>query len=212
MIHPNTVVKIVNDQIGYGVFATTFISKGTITFVKDELDIIISPTDYLAADTQYLDIIDKYSYIEGDGSRVLSWDHAKYVNHSCDPNTISTGYGFEIAVRDIQPGEEVTDEYGIFNVEQNFKCCCGSPRCRGVVCFDDLDRYASVWDDVIKDALSYFHTDTQPLLRYIDAATYADLMRYLNTKNGYRTILGQKLMSLSVSAQIQENAASVSVG
>ncbi|MCC6932208.1 MAG: SET domain-containing protein-lysine N-methyltransferase [Deltaproteobacteria bacterium] len=209
MIHPDTVVKIVNDQIGYGVFATAFIPKGTITFVRDTLDIIISPQDYEVSEPQYRAIIDKYTYQEGNGSRVLSWDHAKYVNHSCRPNAISTGYGFEIAIRDIEVGEEMTDEYGIFNIEQNFRCYCCSPDCRGIVRVDDLDRYAARWDEIIKDALGCFHAETQPLLRYITSDTYSDLMRYLNTGNDYASILTQKYIPVMERAEV--NAALLSL-
>lgn len=38
MIHPDTKLNFVSKSIGYGVFATKFISKGTITWVLDELD------------------------------------------------------------------------------------------------------------------------------------------------------------------------------
>lgn len=40
--------------------------------------------------------------------------NAEYVSHSCTPITISTGYNVEIAIRDINSGEQVTDEYGLF--------------------------------------------------------------------------------------------------
>ena len=42
MIHPKTELRFVNDDIGYGVFATEFIPKGTILYVKDELEIKVS--------------------------------------------------------------------------------------------------------------------------------------------------------------------------
>jgi hypothetical protein len=37
MIHPDTELRYVNDIIGYGVFATRLIPRGTITWVQDEL-------------------------------------------------------------------------------------------------------------------------------------------------------------------------------
>jgi hypothetical protein len=39
MIHPHTCIRYVNPQIGYGVFATAFIPKGTIVYVKDDLEL-----------------------------------------------------------------------------------------------------------------------------------------------------------------------------
>ena len=41
MLHPHTELRFVSPEIGYGIFATAFIPKGTITWVKDELDRII---------------------------------------------------------------------------------------------------------------------------------------------------------------------------
>ncbi|MEX0823486.1 MAG: SET domain-containing protein-lysine N-methyltransferase, partial [Balneolaceae bacterium] len=98
MIHPHTELRFVNQKKGRGVFATRFILKGTITYVKDELEIEIPPDDPRLADPAYRDIIETYSYIDRDGTMVISWDHAKYVNHCCQCNTMSTGYGFEIAI------------------------------------------------------------------------------------------------------------------
>ena len=46
MLHPHTELKFVSPDIGYGVFASSFIPKGTITWVKDELDRVI-PKDNL---------------------------------------------------------------------------------------------------------------------------------------------------------------------
>lgn len=38
MIHPNTELKFISNQVGYGVVATSFIPAGTITWVLDKLD------------------------------------------------------------------------------------------------------------------------------------------------------------------------------
>lgn len=43
MIHPDSELLFVSPQIGLGVFATRFIPKGTITWVFDPLDQIVSP-------------------------------------------------------------------------------------------------------------------------------------------------------------------------
>ena len=64
-----------------------------------------------------------------------------YINHSCDPNAIdlsrspnSTQY---IAWHDIQAGEEVTTDYGIYGGAMIDRCDCKSPHCRGRVTPDD---------------------------------------------------------------------------
>ena len=97
--------------------------------------------------------IERYSYIDARGVQIVSWDHGKYVNHCCQCNTMSTAYGFEIAIRDIEVGEQITDEYGMFNLKEPMKLRCSASSCRGEVRAADLDRLYPVWDEQIKAAL-----------------------------------------------------------
>lgn len=189
MIHPDTELRKVSEEIGYGVFATALIPKGTIVYVRDMLEIALEPGRYEELDRQYKDIVDRFSYIDETGSRIVSWDIGKYVNHSCDCNTISTGFGFEIAVRDIQPGEEMTDEYGIFNLPVDMPCYCGSPSCRGRVSGGDWHTYAPRWDKLGKEAVRRFSKVPQPLVKYLTPETYTSLMRYLHRQEPYHSIL-----------------------
>ena len=69
----------------------------------------------------YQKILEKYTYVDRDGRHILCWDIARFVNHSCDPTSRSPGYDLEIAVRDIHPGEQVTDDYGSLNVLPGFE-------------------------------------------------------------------------------------------
>jgi hypothetical protein len=154
MIHPKTELKFINETVGYGVFATESIPEGTIVYVKDSLELVVSPTDYLLHNAEMQEVIEKYSYIDEQGNRIISWDFAKYVNHCCNCNTISTGYGFEIAIRDIAAGEQITDEYGIFNLEKEMSLVCGVSGCRKTIRPDDFDRYYQQWDEKIKKSIS----------------------------------------------------------
>lgn len=139
MIHPKTELRFINDHVGYGVFAIDDIPEGTIVYVKDSLELVVTPTDYLLHSEEMKGVIEKYSYIDQHGNRIISWDFAKYVNHCCNCNTISTGYGFEMAIRDIKNGEQITDEYGIFNLTYPMEVSCGFENCRKVIKPDDLD-------------------------------------------------------------------------
>jgi hypothetical protein len=65
--------------------------------------------------------LDTYSFTNKNGEKVLCWDNGKFVNHSFKPSCFSTAYDFEIAIRDIHPGEELTDDYGYLNVEMPFE-------------------------------------------------------------------------------------------
>ena len=62
-----------------------------------------------------------------------------YVNHSCDPNAAlivdDVPHVFLAALRDIEPGEEVTYDYSVtmFNDDWEIHCNCGSTICRGKI-------------------------------------------------------------------------------
>lgn len=172
MIHPATELRFVNPSVGYGVFATAPIPRGTVVYVQDELEIVLTPGHPLLEKAAYRPILDRYCIINPDGTRVLSWDIARFVNHSCRPNTLSTGYGFEIAVRDIAAGEQLTDDYGLFNLPYTMPCLCGETDCRGAVdpaAFADL---TPVWDAAVTGALADFAAVPQPLLPFLDAALF----------------------------------------
>ncbi len=62
----------------------------------------------------------------------------RYVNHSCNPNT-HPGEACDIAIRNIDIGEEITSDYRLSNSKQSFICWCGALNCQGkIVTTDDL--------------------------------------------------------------------------
>ena len=188
MIHPHTELRLVSPEIGYGVFATAPIPAGTAVYVLDGLEIQVPPGDPRLDDPVLAPVIERYSYIDERGVRILSWDIAKYVNHACHPNTISTGYGFEIALRDIAPGEEITDDYGLFNLPAPMPLGCGEPDCRLWVRADDPERWADVWDAQVREALTRFEAVEQPLAAALPEKISRALTRYLRTGEGYRSV------------------------
>lgn len=198
MIHPNTEVRFVSKTIGSGVFATARIPKGTITFAQDALDIEISPAAFGQLDETHQNIVEKYSYIDPRGVRIVSWDNAKFVNHSCDCNTISTGYGFEIAIRDIEKGEELTDEYGLFNIDREIPISCGCKNCRRALKPTDIETYYPIWDSLIKDAVARVKKVKQPLWQLLDQTTRDELVAYLENRVDYRSVLCLKHKTLEL--------------
>lgn len=192
MIHPNTNLTLINDKKGRGVVATKPIPKGTITYIKDGLEIIIKPGDPRLGDPKYREILDTYTYTDKDGTRILSWDHAKYVNHCCQCNTISTGYGFEIATRDIEPGEEITDEYGLFNFNEELELDCELTPCRRVVSGRDVDTYYLQWDEIVKKSLQCYTHVIQPLEQYMKPQVRKALYAYLKHGRNYVSVLELK--------------------
>lgn len=188
MLHPDTELGVVSADIGLGVFAKAFIPKGTIVYIKDPLEIEISEEDPRLQDPGVLSIIERYSYREPGGTRVLSWDQAKYMNHSCEPNTISTGYGFEIALRNIRKGEEITDEYGLLNIEANMPCGCGVTSCRKWVRQDDVERHGKNWDAKVLGALACYTRVPQPLAYLLDSTTLRRLQNFLATGDDFISV------------------------
>ena len=63
-----------------------------------------------------------------------SADPMRYTNHSCSPNArldISQGRVEFYALRAIEPGEEITVNYGETHHEGRLACRCGAPGCVG---------------------------------------------------------------------------------
>ena len=65
-----------------------------------------------------------------------SSDPLRYTNHSCQPNAvlrIRQGRVEFYAMRDVQPGEELTVNYGETHHEGTLRCRCGAPGCVGLI-------------------------------------------------------------------------------
>jgi uncharacterized protein len=69
-----------------------------------------------------------------DGARGGNGTH--YINHSCEPNAfMRTIYGHVLffALRDIEPGEEITIDYEQTLHPNSKRCRCGARNCRGTI-------------------------------------------------------------------------------
>ncbi len=168
MIHPHTKLKFINAEKGYGVVATKFIPTGTITWIFDPLDQVFTPRQVQELDPHFQGIIDFYSYRDNKGRFVLCWDHSRFVNHSFHSNCISTAYNFELAVRDIYPGEELTDDYGYLNPTEPFDCIPEEGTSRTQVLPDDLLNFHEQWDAQLINAFRQFNRVEQPFLPFIE--------------------------------------------
>jgi hypothetical protein len=169
MIHPATCVRVVDSIVGDGVFATEFIPKGTLVWVLCRFDRVIDCSRLSCWPERVRRAAERFGYIDPMGRLVLCWDHARLVNHSCDPSTIGVGNAFEIARRDILPGDHITCDYGLLNMTSSFVCRCGSAGCRGVVRAQDAGSLEESWDRWARDAFAAALTVKQPLLPYVRA-------------------------------------------
>ena len=200
MMHPDTELRLVSETMGYGVFVTRPIPMGTVVYVRDTLDIAIAPNDPRITDPVLADTIEKYTYIEPDGTRVLGWDISKYVNHCCHPSTLTTGYGFEVAIRDLHPGDEITDDYGIFNTPVPFPLVCSKSNCREHIRGDEYAYCVPSWDERIKPALRKYASVHQPLEALIPVSLREAVRKFSKTGRGYRSVETQKLLQPTITA------------
>ena len=72
----------------------------------------------------------------------VSWNPARFINHSCEPNCEARREEGRIwlwVMRDVEAGEELTLNYG-YDLE-NYKaypCHCGSPKCVGYMVAEEF--------------------------------------------------------------------------
>lgn len=81
-----------------------------------------------------------------------------FINHSCEPNVGFAGNVVLAAMRDVEPGEELTTDYALFDtVGTTMACSCGTPSCRGTITGDDWSdpalraRYAGWFSRYLED-------------------------------------------------------------
>lgn len=188
MIHPKTELRFISKEVGYGVFATDFIPAGTITWVVDKLDREFRPEEFFAMDLVYQNIIDTYTFRNNIGNYVLCWDHGRFVNHSFNSNCLTTAYDFEIAIRDILPGEQLTDDYGYLNIKDPFTAVDEGTE-RKIVYPDDLVRYYKVWDAQILKVFGKINAYEQPLRVLIKDELWDKVQKIIAGKQQIDSIL-----------------------
>lgn len=139
-----------------GMFAKELIQKGEIVYIKGGH--ILSRDELFSSGiiNSYLPISDEYFL--GVLSIEEEEDIELYNNHSCDPNCGMHGEITFIAIRDIQPGEELTIDYAfVDNEEYSFEYHCGSKQCRHIITGFDWkikklqDEYYQYFAQYLKD-------------------------------------------------------------
>ena len=188
MIHPHTELKFISEEIGFGVVATKFIPAGTITWALDKLDREFTPTEFANMEPIYQNILDFYTYRNNHGNYVLCWDLGRYVNHSFNSNCMSTAYDFELAIRDIYPGEQLTDDYGYLNVGEPFEGI-DEGTARKIVYPDDLLHFHAQWDNLLLDVFHKINQMEQPLLSLLSAEVLHEIAQINDGKKQMESIL-----------------------
>jgi hypothetical protein len=166
MIHPDTEVRFISPEKGRGLVAAAFIPQGTVTWALDPLDREIRPAELAAYEEKYREILLTYSFRNKAGNYIFCWDNGRHINHSFHNNCCLTPYGIELAVRDILPGEELTDDYGYLNIIAPF-VPAPEDGGRGLVRPDDLRRHWQHWDRQLAAAWPFVPQVDQPLRPFI---------------------------------------------
>lgn len=131
---------------GRGVFATARIREGTriidyagelISEEEGERRYPSAPEGDEEPEHTFLLTLDEGRLIDAN----VGGNAARFINHSCEPNCeplVEKDRIWIVAVRDIEPGEELGYDYAIELDEphtparkRRFPCACGAPRCRG---------------------------------------------------------------------------------
>jgi len=188
MIHPHTELQFISEEVGYGVVATQFIPQGTITWVQDKLDREFSPSQLRSMDPVYQEILEKYTFRNNKGNYILCWDNERFINHSFKSNCLCTAYDFELAIRDIQPGEEITNDYGYLNLPYSFRGIDEGTK-RKIVHPDDLLKYYKVWDKKLSKAMQHIGKIEQPLRMLVNQNLWKHLLKIQDGEEEMDSIL-----------------------
>lgn len=108
---------------GLGLFADERITKGSVVWRYDPpLDIEISKADFDLLPVVAKGFVERYGYYDTRVNMfVVCGDDARFMNHSDDPNVAGVYpddenvEGIDIALRDIEIGEEITCDYATFD-------------------------------------------------------------------------------------------------
>ena len=112
---------------GYGVFAGRNFKKGEIVMKWDTATVLIK------RDALKIPLTKRKYLVYSNGMFILSQPPEKYLNHSCIPNTMEKNY-CDIALRNIQKGEELTTDYSTDAPPHiKMKCFCKNKNCKRII-------------------------------------------------------------------------------
>jgi hypothetical protein len=126
---------------GKGLFAVEPIKQGEIVCVKGghifdreklaEVARVLGPAEIQITNDLFIGPLTEQ---DRDGSMIFS-------NHSCEPNIGVQGQIVFVALRDIEPGEELTHDWATTDDDDyEMACKCGSSSCRKIITGQDWRR------------------------------------------------------------------------
>lgn len=108
VIHPDTSVLWLSDEAGYCVVATRRIPRGTVIWVLDRLDTVITREQAAAFGAIYRAVLERYGLRLDDGGWVLCWDDARLVREAERSSLRRVGGAGMVARYDLRPGDPLT--------------------------------------------------------------------------------------------------------
>jgi SET domain-containing protein len=124
---------------GTGGFATARIEPDTclIEYVGERIDKTES-IKRCAEDNRYIFHLDDDFDLDGS----VEWNPARWINHSCTPNCeaqLIDEHIWIVAIRPIQPGEEISFNYS-YDLEEyrDYPCRCGATGCVGFIVAEEF--------------------------------------------------------------------------
>jgi hypothetical protein len=126
---------------GRGLFAVDAIAAGEVVAVKgghivDTAMMLSLPLALQNTEIQIAEGLHLAALTEDEYDAVML-----FINHSCEPNVGVAGNTVLMAMRDVEPEEELTTDYCLFDsLESAMECNCGTRSCRGVIAGADWQR------------------------------------------------------------------------
>lgn len=117
---------------GWGSFATSLIPAGETVAAFGGWVVDGNQLATMSMDRQHRSIqVDTDLYLVSSDTP----EPGDMLNHSCEPNCGLQGSQLLVAMRDIQPGEELSFDYAMCDASDydEFRCLCGAATCREVV-------------------------------------------------------------------------------
>ncbi len=113
---------------GKGIFANRDFKKGEVV-IKWDTSVVLTKEEVKKLPEKEKKYISPFQ-----GKFLLQQPPARYVNHSCDPNTKVVNDSSDVAIVDIKKGEEITSDYSIFYApDEVMRCNCGSKNCKKIL-------------------------------------------------------------------------------
>ncbi len=138
-LSPKLTVRLCQDKRGQGVFAVETVEAGEMVAVWGGR---IVPADVAAAlppqTRRYVVQVEDAQYL----APLERIDPAELINHCCQPTCGLQGQITLVALRRIQPGEEITFDYATTDSSPflEFDCACVKKPCRNRVSANDWQR------------------------------------------------------------------------